>query len=162
MLDKRCLALLNVINAECLNSGYRVFAIEELVLSMPKHFGVEASEVLTRMAPATVLGNVTAIVLGGILNNYGRNHPSVTGYGTLVNDGKEVKKPEPVEPTLMNLFTGMILSFAFYQLGALLHRFVEIVPTYAQALNAMHMGTTRYLKCPKCNKRTWCKKVWKK
>ena len=38
----------------------------------------------------------------------------------------------------------------------------EIVPTYAQALNAMHMGFTRYLKCPKCNKRTWCKKVLKK
>ena len=38
----------------------------------------------------------------------------------------------------------------------------EIVPTYKQALNAMHMGTTRYLKCPKCNKRTWCKKVIKK
>ena len=38
----------------------------------------------------------------------------------------------------------------------------EIVPTYTQALNAMHMGTTRYLKCPKCEKRTWCKKVWKK
>ncbi|MBR2971047.1 MAG: helix-turn-helix transcriptional regulator, partial [Clostridia bacterium] len=30
----------------------------------------------------------------------------------------------------------------------------EIVPTYMQALNAMHRGTTRYLKCPKCNKRT--------
>ena len=38
----------------------------------------------------------------------------------------------------------------------------EIVPTYMQALNAMHMGTTRYLMCPKCNKRTWCKKVLKK
>ena len=38
----------------------------------------------------------------------------------------------------------------------------EIVPTYAQALNAMHMGTTRYLKCPKCNRRTWCKKILKK
>ena len=38
----------------------------------------------------------------------------------------------------------------------------EIVPTYTQALNAMHMGTTRYLKCPECNKRTWCKKVLKK
>ena len=38
----------------------------------------------------------------------------------------------------------------------------EIVPTYMQALNAMHRGTTRYLKCPKCNKRTWCKKVIKK
>lgn len=38
----------------------------------------------------------------------------------------------------------------------------EIVPTYTQALNAMHMGTTRYLKCPNCNKRTWCKKILKK
>ena len=35
----------------------------------------------------------------------------------------------------------------------------EIVPTYSQALNAMHRGTTRYLKCPKCDKRTWCKKI---
>ena len=38
----------------------------------------------------------------------------------------------------------------------------EIVPTYSEALWAMHMGSTRYLKCPKCNKRTWCKKVFKK
>ena len=38
----------------------------------------------------------------------------------------------------------------------------EIVPTYQEALMAMHRGTTRYLKCPKCNKRSWCKKVLKK
>jgi DNA-directed RNA polymerase subunit RPC12/RpoP len=38
----------------------------------------------------------------------------------------------------------------------------EIVPTYKEALNAMHMGTTRYLKCPVCNKRTWHKKVLNK
>ena len=38
----------------------------------------------------------------------------------------------------------------------------EIVPTYKQALNAMHRGTTRYLKCPECGKRSWCKKVLKK
>lgn len=37
----------------------------------------------------------------------------------------------------------------------------EIVPTYSQALRSMHKGTTRYLKCPKCKKRTWCKKVLK-
>ena len=37
----------------------------------------------------------------------------------------------------------------------------EIVPTYSQALNAMHSGTTRYLKCPNCKKRSWCKKVIK-
>ena len=38
----------------------------------------------------------------------------------------------------------------------------EIVPTYKEAMNAMHLGFTRYLKCPNCNKRTWCKKVIKK
>ena len=38
----------------------------------------------------------------------------------------------------------------------------EIVPTYSEALWAMHMGTTRYFKCPVCQKRSWCKKVLKK
>ena len=37
----------------------------------------------------------------------------------------------------------------------------EIVPTYQEALWAMHRGTTRHLKCPNCKKRTWCKKVIK-
>ena len=35
----------------------------------------------------------------------------------------------------------------------------EIIPTYTEALIAMHFGTTRHLKCPKCKKHTWCKKV---
>ena len=38
----------------------------------------------------------------------------------------------------------------------------EIVPTYSEALWAMHRGFTRHLMCPKCNKRTWCKKILKK
>ncbi len=37
----------------------------------------------------------------------------------------------------------------------------EIVPTYTEALLALHRGTTRYLKCPKCNKHRWCKKILK-
>ena len=37
----------------------------------------------------------------------------------------------------------------------------RIIPTYKEALNAMHLGFTRYLKCPKCNKRTWCRKILK-
>ena len=38
----------------------------------------------------------------------------------------------------------------------------EIVPTYKEILMAKHRGFTRYLMCPKCNKRTWCKKILKK
>ena len=38
----------------------------------------------------------------------------------------------------------------------------EIVPTYKEVMMAMHRGFTRHLMCPKCKKRTWCKKVLKK
>ena len=33
------------------------------------------------------------------------------------------------------------------------------VPTYKAVNLAMHMGRTRYMKCPKCGKKTWQKKV---
>ena len=35
----------------------------------------------------------------------------------------------------------------------------EIIPTYKEAMMAMHRGFTRHLMCPECGKRTWCKKV---
>ena len=38
----------------------------------------------------------------------------------------------------------------------------EIVPTYKEAMMAIHIGFTRHLLCPECHKRTWCKKVMKK
>lgn len=41
MLDKRCFAVLDVINKECQNSNYKVFSVEELLLSIPAHLGVD-------------------------------------------------------------------------------------------------------------------------
>ena len=35
----------------------------------------------------------------------------------------------------------------------------KYVPKYIDAIKAPHIMTTRYLKCPNCNKRTWSKKV---
>ena len=35
----------------------------------------------------------------------------------------------------------------------------KYVPTYSSVLLAMHIARTRYMKCPKCNKRSWNKKV---
>lgn len=97
----------------------------------------DASAVLTKMAPATVLGNCVAIVFGGLLNNLGRKHPKLTGNGMLVNDGKPVKKTPPMKPSFSLLCTGMIIAFSFYQLGALLHRCVNVIPTYAWMIIAV-------------------------
>ena len=79
--------------------------------------GVEAADVLTKMAPATVLGNCVAIIFGGLLNNFGKKHPETTGNGVLVNDGKTVKKTPPLKPTFASLCTGMIIAFAFISLA---------------------------------------------
>lgn len=35
----------------------------------------------------------------------------------------------------------------------------KYVPTYSSVLWAMHIGRTRYMKCPECGKRSWQKKV---
>ena len=35
----------------------------------------------------------------------------------------------------------------------------KFVPNYKETLFAMHMGRTRYMKCPKCNEKSWQKKV---
>ncbi len=35
----------------------------------------------------------------------------------------------------------------------------KYIPTYLSLNMAMHFGRTRYMKCPKCNKKSWQKKV---
>ncbi len=43
----------------------------------------------------------------------------------------------------------------FYECQHCHHNYI---PSYNAVLWSMHMGRTRYMKCPKCGKRTWCKK----
>lgn len=64
----------------------------------------------------------------------------------------------------MAQFLVCILAFAvrieqiagYYECAKCGHRYV---PTYRAVNMAMHMGRTRYMKCPACGKRSWQKKV---
>ncbi len=47
----------------------------------------------------------------------------------------------------------------YYECGKCHHKYV---PTFKAVFWAMHYGTTRYLKCPECHKRSWNKKVMSK
>ena len=46
----------------------------------------------------------------------------------------------------------------FYECKKCHHKYV---PTYKQVNFAMHFGRTRYMKCPKCGKKSWQKKILK-
>ena len=66
-----------------------------------------------------------------------------------------------IPATIVLLIAGFIaLKFevdaGYYECKKCHHKFV---PTYKTVLGAMHMGTTRYLKCPECKKRSWSRKV---
>lgn len=62
---------------------------------------------------------------------------------------------------IIAFFYGLKLEVeaGYYECKACHHRHI---PSYLAALFAPHMSTTRYLKCPKCGKRTWSKKVMTK
>lgn len=47
----------------------------------------------------------------------------------------------------------------YYECGKCGHRYV---PTYKAVFSAMHMGWTRYMRCPECGKKSWQKKVLSK
>lgn len=47
----------------------------------------------------------------------------------------------------------------YYECGKCHHRYV---PTFNSVFFAMHVNRTRYMKCPKCNQRSWNKKVLSK
>jgi len=44
----------------------------------------------------------------------------------------------------------------YYECNICQHKYI---PKYLSVFGAMHMGRTRYMKCPQCNKRSWQKKV---
>lgn len=46
MLDKRTKTLLDIINKECVNSGYKVLEIADLVASMPIEYGMDKEGVI--------------------------------------------------------------------------------------------------------------------
>ena len=47
----------------------------------------------------------------------------------------------------------------YYECAECAHRYV---PTYKAVYMAAHVGRTRYMKCPRCGKKSWQKKVLSK
>ena len=100
--------------------------------------GADAGEILTRIAPATVLGNCVAIVFEDWPITWEKNGlPSLTGNGRLVNDGTRAPERIPMKPSIPQLSKGLIISLAFYALGALCSHFISVVPAYAWMIIAV-------------------------
>jgi transcriptional regulator with XRE-family HTH domain/rubredoxin len=88
-------------------------------------------------------------------------------YFTVIGITARCMTKEDFWPILIVVAATLILLITFFfafrtevDLGhyACKHCGHKFTPTYGQAARAIHVGTTRYLKCPKCHKRSWSKK----
>jgi len=88
---------------------------------------------------------------------------------TFVSIASLIEMPEGLRITL--IFVGLIISIfgfhfciviekdaGFYECGHCHHKYI---PSFKKMYLSMHIGRIRYMKCPKCNKRSWQKKTIK-
>lgn len=92
--------------------------------------GEQQSALIPQLIPAAMLGNVSAIICGGLLKKLGEKRPALTGHGLLVKTGDDaaliaaMSQEKPVDFALMG--AGMLIACCFFLFGSLLSLVVGI------------------------------------
>ena len=94
--------------------------------------GQDSSVIISRMIPASTLGNVCAIVGAGLLAKLGEVKPNLSGEGKLMRKDTGDMKDSVMLPTSVQMMgIGMILALSFYLIGTIINKFVPSIHTYA-------------------------------
>ena len=95
--------------------------------------GMEQGEALGRVLPIVMLGGLTGIVCGGVLNRLGKAYPHLTGNGRLLPaseddelmDDKKEAKAEPIID-VTTFASGVLLAAILYMIGMIGHKLTGI------------------------------------
>lgn len=92
----------------------------------------DSAVIISRMIPASTLGNVMAIVGAGLLAKLGEIKPSLTGNGKLMkNTGEDMEDVKAGMPDIQTLGVGLILSITYFIVGTIISQFVPSIHAYA-------------------------------
>lgn len=92
----------------------------------------DSSVVISRMIPASTLGNVMAIVGAGLLAKLGDVKPGLTGNGKLMKGhNSHMREADRAGISLENLGIGLITAMFYFQLGTIVGKFIPAVHAYA-------------------------------
>ena len=95
--------------------------------------GMEQGEALGRVLPIVMLGGLTGIICGGVLNRLGKAYPHLTGNGRLLpaseddelmGDKKEAKAEPIIDVT--TFASGVLLAAILYMIGMIGHKLTGI------------------------------------
>ena len=94
--------------------------------------GVDSGIIMSRMIPASTLGNVTAIVSAGLLARLGQSVPSINGNGKLMRKEQEdLSEGESPAQDVKLMGMGLVTAMTFFLLGTYINKAVPAVHTYA-------------------------------
>lgn len=94
--------------------------------------GQDSSIIISRMIPASTLGNVTAIIGAGLLAKLGEVKPALSGNGKLMRKETEDMKDSAMLPVGVQMMgIGMVLALSFYLIGTIIGKLVPAIHTYA-------------------------------
>lgn len=112
--------------------------------------GMEQGEVLARVMPAILVGNLTAIICAGALSSLGRRFPALTGNGKLQPTDDEELAVETVKPdgNVQNIAAAGMIAVTLYLTGVLAQQLFSfpapvVMLALAVALKLFHGITPR-------------------
>ena len=124
---------------------------EELLLELAKQDELKNKKMITDMY---VLGFTTVVFYIGItlLASYTLKEGTLFGFVVVIST---------IILVIVALYVFKLeINAGYYECRICHHRYVP--NSYWKVMLSPHLDTTRYLKCPKCGKRSWSKKVMSK
>ncbi|WP_312104941.1 2-hydroxycarboxylate transporter family protein [Lachnoclostridium sp.] len=92
----------------------------------------DSAVIISRMIPASTLGNVMAIIGAGLLARIGEAKPSLSGNGKLMKkDPSDMSENKENKPNIQMLGIGIVLSIFFFLAGTIINKFVPTIHAYA-------------------------------
>ncbi|MWP61362.1 2-hydroxycarboxylate transporter family protein [Gilliamella sp. Pas-s25] len=94
--------------------------------------GMEQGDALGRVLPIVMLGGLTGIICGGILNRIGKIYPHLTGNGRLLpaskdDDSMDKKSAKPEMAIDVTTFaSGVLLAAILYMVGMIGHKLIGL------------------------------------
>ncbi len=94
--------------------------------------GGDAAIIVSRMIPASTLGNVLAIIFAALIAKLGEKKPQWSGRGQLMSIPEENNAAAlENKPDYLVMGSGLLFSLSFFTLGALISKIIPTVHAYA-------------------------------
>lgn len=94
--------------------------------------GLDSAAIVSRMIPASTIGNVLAIICAALIARLGTRFPALNGNGRLMEVAEsQAKEQRKAALSVEAMGTGLVFALAFFSAGAIVNRIFPNIHAYA-------------------------------